>query len=62
VMIKTKGKAKVDSEIEEAYDANEDGIFDKKEAKIMRKDLKEKRKQASPKEEKDAETPEVEKE
>jgi hypothetical protein len=38
-VIKTHGKAVVDSSIEEAYDENKDGIIDSKEAEALKEDL-----------------------
>jgi hypothetical protein len=39
-LIKTKGKAKVDTAIEEDYDKNEDGVIDAQEAEEMKEDTK----------------------
>jgi len=38
-LIKTDGKAKVDTSLEEAYDANNDGILDINQAQVMKADL-----------------------
>ena len=37
-LIKTKGKAKADTEIEKEYDANKDGVIDSNEAESMKED------------------------
>ena len=39
-LIKTKGKAKVDSVLEKEYDNNNDGILDSDEAEALKEDLK----------------------
>jgi hypothetical protein len=38
-LIKTKGKARVDTEIEQEYDTDNDGIIDVDEAKQLSQDL-----------------------